>query len=116
MIEITDIKDLIKEKNLKLADFRDQYDLKDTLDYDGSLHSIIDSYIDIYNYDLRKWAAEHYDEIEEGFAHPRQSGVLFVFVDEDGFGVYRLVHSTAVGEIQNLRSYDSITLESGFDR
>jgi GWxTD domain-containing protein len=66
--------------------------------------------------DSKPWEKWHYDEIDEGFAHPRQSGVLFVFVDEDGFGVYRLVHSTAVGEIQNLRWYDSITLESGFDR
>lgn len=66
--------------------------------------------------DSKPWEKWHYDEIEEGLAHPRQSGVLFVFVDEDGFGVYRLVHSTAVGEIQNLRWYDSITLESGFDR
>jgi hypothetical protein len=75
MIEITDIKNLIKEKNLKLADFRDQYDLKDTLDYDGSLHSIIDSYIDIYNYDLRKWAVEHYDEIEEAMEEGLAEGV-----------------------------------------
>jgi len=37
-------------------------------------------------------------------------------VDEDGFGVYRLIHSTAVGEIQNLRWYDSIKSESDFDR
>jgi len=66
--------------------------------------------------DSKPWEKWHYDEIEESYTHPRQSGVIFVFVDEDGFGVYRLVHSTAVGEIQNLRWYDSIMLESDFDR
>jgi hypothetical protein len=65
MLNITDIKDLIKEMNLNLSDFRDQYALRDTLDYDGSLHGLIDSAIDIYYYDLRKWAVDNYDEIEE---------------------------------------------------
>ena len=65
MLNIQDVKDLIKEMNLNLSDFTDQYDLRDTLDYDGSLHSLIDSAIDIYYYDLRKWAVDNYDEIEE---------------------------------------------------
>jgi GWxTD domain-containing protein len=64
--------------------------------------------------DNKPWEQWHYDEIDESFTHPRQSGVIFVFVDEDGFGVYRLVHSTAVGEIQNLRWFDTIKSESEF--
>ena len=65
MLNIQDVKDLINEMTLHLSDFTDQYDLRDTLDYDGSLHSLIDSAIDIYYYDLRKWAVDNYDEIEE---------------------------------------------------
>jgi hypothetical protein len=65
MLNIQDVKDLIKEMNLNLSDFTDQYDLRDTLDYDGSLHGLIDRAIDIYYYDLRKWAVDNYDEIEE---------------------------------------------------
>jgi GWxTD domain-containing protein len=69
-----------------------------------------------YSLDIKPWEKWHYDEIEESFTCPRQSGVIFVFADEDGFGVYRLIHSTAVGEIQNLRWYDSIKSETDFDR
>jgi GWxTD domain-containing protein len=69
-----------------------------------------------YSLDNKPWEKWHYDEIEENFTCPRQSGVIFVFADEDGFGVYRLIHSTAVGEIQNLRWYDSIKSETDFDR
>ncbi len=69
-----------------------------------------------HSLDSKPWEKWHYDEIEESLTHSRQSGVIFIFVDEDGFGVYRLIHSTAVGEIQNLRWYDSIKSESDFDR
>lgn len=65
MLNITDIKDLIKEMNLNLSDLTDQYDLRDKLDFDGSLHGLIDSAIDIYYYDLRKWAVDNYDEIDD---------------------------------------------------
>jgi GWxTD domain-containing protein len=42
----------------------------------------------------KAWEKWHYDNI--------QGGVYFLFVDEQGYGVYRLVHSTAKGEV-----YDS---------
>lgn len=42
----------------------------------------------------KAWEEWHYDNI--------QGGVYFIFVDEQGYGVYRLVHSTAKGEV-----YDS---------
>ena len=64
-MDITDIQDLIKEKKLNLSDYSEQWELTEALDYDGSLHQIIDSSIDIYYYDLRKWAVDNYDEIEE---------------------------------------------------
>lgn len=86
----------------------------------GRIYIIYGDADDIERYphslDNKPWEQWHYDEIDESFTHPRQSGVIFVFVDEDGFGVYRLIHSTAVGEIQNLRWYDSIRSGSDFNR
>lgn len=39
-------------------------------------------------------------------------GVVFVFVDEDGFGLYRLMHSTADGELSN-KNWDA-AIKSGY--
>ena len=39
----------------------------------------------------KAWEKWYYDHI--------QGGVSFIFVDEQGYGVYRLVHSTAKGEV-----------------
>ena len=59
------IKDLIEYKELNLADYNEAYDLYEALDYDGSLHELIDGMIDIYNYDLRKWAVDNYENVED---------------------------------------------------
>ena len=59
------ILELIKYKDLNLADYNDVHDLRDALDYDGSLHELIDSSIDIYNYKLRQWAVDNYQYIED---------------------------------------------------
>jgi len=75
MLNITDIQDLIKEKQLNLSDYDDQYELRDALDYDGSLHGLIDSAIDIYYYDLRKWSVENYEHIEEAIEDGLAEGV-----------------------------------------
>jgi hypothetical protein len=75
MLNITDIQDLIKEKQLNLSDYEDQYELRDALDYNGELHGLIDSAIDIYYYDLRKWAVDNYDEIEEAMEEGLAEGV-----------------------------------------
>jgi len=59
-----------KESDLDITGWTDSSDLYDFLDYDGSLHERIDGAIDIYYYDLRKWAVDNYsyidDAIEEG--------------------------------------------------
>tara|TARA_R110000744_G_scaffold94093_3_gene181645 strand:- start:1059 stop:1454 length:396 start_codon:yes stop_codon:yes gene_type:complete len=41
------------------------YDINDKLDYDGSLHELIDGQIDIYNHDLRVWAVDNYSYVED---------------------------------------------------
>ena len=43
--------------------------------------------------DSKAWEKWYYDYI--------QGGVFFIFVDEQGYGVYRLAHSTAKGEIKD---------------
>ena len=35
------------------------------MDYDGSLHELIDGKIDIYNYDLREWSVDNYEYVEQ---------------------------------------------------
>ena len=58
------ILDLIQYKKLNLADYNDVHDLRETLDYDGSLHELIDGSIEIRNYKLRQWAVDNYHYIE----------------------------------------------------
>jgi GWxTD domain-containing protein len=41
----------------------------------------------------KSWEQWNYNEL--------QGGVYFIFVDEDGYGVYRLVHSTLKGEVKD---------------
>ena len=60
-----DIKDLIKDKVQTDDNFRDAGELYEHLDYSGSIHELIDSNIDIYNYDLRVWAVSNYDYVDE---------------------------------------------------
>lgn len=60
-----DLKDLINRKCEKGDTFADAWDLYQHLDYDGSVHELIDSYIDIYYTDLRKWAVDNYHYVEQ---------------------------------------------------
>lgn len=66
-----DIKDLLHETVSSGDAFVAHYDLYETLDYSGGIHEIIESNIDIYYYDLRQWAVDNYEyieqAIEEGF-------------------------------------------------
>lgn len=59
------IMELLESKKLNISDYDDVHELYEALDYDGSLHEIIDGNIDIYNYDLRKWAVDNYDKVED---------------------------------------------------
>ena len=58
------ILEAIEYKELDIKDF-DAESLCDELDCDGTINEIIDSCIDIYYYDLRKWAVDNYDYIED---------------------------------------------------
>ena len=41
------------------------HELYETLDYDGSLHELIDGHIDHYYYDLRKWSVDNFDYVNQ---------------------------------------------------
>lgn len=67
-----ELKDLIdtklKDGSINLGELSDHSDLYELLDYNGSIHEIIDSNIDIYYYDLRKWAVDNYHYIEQAIS------------------------------------------------
>jgi GWxTD domain-containing protein len=48
----------------------------------------------------KSWEQWNYNEL--------QGGVYFVFVDEDGYGVYRLIHSTLKGEVKDYQWEDKV--------
>jgi hypothetical protein len=59
------ILELIQYKELNLADYSDVSDLHEALDYDGSLHELIDGNIEIYTHKLWAWAAENYEYVDQ---------------------------------------------------
>lgn len=75
-----DIKEVMDEK---LMDGNGEYgytfanalELYDHLDYDGSVHELIDSSIDIYSYDLRKWAVDGWMYVESAIEEGLCEGV-----------------------------------------
>lgn len=54
----------------------------------------------------KSWEQWNYNELE--------GGAYFIFVDEDGYGVYRLVHSNLKGEVKDYRWEERVKRESPF--
>ena len=54
----------------------------------------------------KSWEQWNYNELE--------GGTYFIFIDEDGYGVYRLVHSNLKGEIHNDQWEEMVKSESPF--
>ncbi len=69
------IKDLIEYKGLDLSDYSDSHELNEALDYDGSLHELVDGSIDIYYHDIRKWAVDNYNYVEDAIEEGLTEGV-----------------------------------------
>lgn len=95
--------ELIETKNIDVNDFVDAHDLYEALDYDGSLHEIIDSNIDIYYYDLRKWAVDNYNYVEDAV----DEGL----VDTSNFDFHKAIQS---GQYVQLREEMSEIVEAIF--
>ena len=95
-----DIKDLMLH-NVQSDDvFADSGELYDHLDYSGGVHEIIDSSIDIYYYDLRKWAVDNYGFIDEAI----ESGVTnnSDFHNMIQWGQYIALNAEAVELVEEL--------------
>jgi hypothetical protein len=60
-----DIKDLIINEINSDQIFEDSHDLYESLDYSGLVHELICSNLDVYNYDLRKWAVDNWHWVDE---------------------------------------------------
>lgn len=56
-----------------------------------------------YSMTSKSWERWNYDHI--------QGGVYFIFVDDAGFGDYKLIHSTAKGEIKDSRWQERVDTE-----
>ncbi len=69
------ILEVINYMDIDLDSLNDENDLYDELDYSGAIHEQIDSLIDIYYYDLRKWSVENFEYIEEALEDGLLEGV-----------------------------------------
>ncbi len=70
-----DIKDLIERTLEGDESFSNVWELYEHLDYDGALHHLIDGSIDIYDYDIRKWAVGNWHFVEEAMEEGLCEGV-----------------------------------------
>jgi len=70
-----EIKELIEYKDLDITDYADAWELYDALEYDGSVHEVIDNKIDIYYVDLRKWSVNNYSYVEDAISEGLCEGV-----------------------------------------
>ena len=61
----TEIVETIARLDLVLGDYVACHDLYEALDYDGSIHELIDAAIDHCHYELRQWAVDNYCYIED---------------------------------------------------
>lgn len=60
-----DIANILSYQDIDIETISDHCELYEALDYDGSVHGCIDGMIDVYYYDLRQWAVEKWEYIEE---------------------------------------------------
>ena len=70
-----DIRTLFSEKLIGDETIIDHHELYDHLDWDGSIHEIIDGNIEIYNYPLRQWAVDNWEYVEDAISEGLTEGV-----------------------------------------
>ena len=70
-----ELKELLLNNVSEDETFTDCHELYEHLDYSGGVHEIIESNIDIYYYDLRKWAVDNYQYIEQALEEGLAEGV-----------------------------------------
>ena len=60
-----EILEAIKYLDIDMANVGTYHDLYEEINYNGTIHEIVDGQIDIYYYDLRKWAVDNWEYVEE---------------------------------------------------
>lgn len=102
------IKDLIEYKKIDLTECNDSHELYEELDYDGSLHELIDNMIDVYNYDLRKWSVDNYQYVEDAIEEGLCEGVtdFHALIQAGQYMYYREQANEAIEEL-----YEELTKE-----
>ena len=75
----TDIIETISRLDIDLGECQMPHDLYDLLDYDGSIHQLIDDSIDWCYHDLRQWSVDHYQYIEQAI----DEGLIDISVPAD---------------------------------
>lgn len=70
-----DIKDLIESKLGGDETFSDCHELYEHLDDDGSVHWLIDGAIEIYYYDLRRWAVDNWEYVQDAMSEGLTEGI-----------------------------------------
>jgi|TARA_B110000208_G_scaffold54342_1_gene71256 hypothetical protein len=78
-IHKTDIIETISRLDIDLGDIAITHYLYDLLDYDGSIHQLIDDSIDWCYHDLRQWSVDHYHYIEQAI----DEGLIDISVPAD---------------------------------
>ena len=87
-------------KHVDCDQLNDEGDLYDCLDDSGSLHESIDSHIDIYYHDLRKWAVDNFNYIDDAIDEGLTEGNDFHELIQSGqYMYYREAMSEAVSEL-----------------
>ena len=106
-----ELKELIEYKELNIEDYNDHHELYDALEYDGSVHELIDGMIDIYHHDLRVWAVENYgyveQAIEEGLAdgtdyHASIQAGQYLAYSEDAWEAIEEVYEELTEELEEV--------------
>ena len=106
----SEILEAINEKGIILADMESSHDLQEALDYDGRLHEIIDGNIDIYYYDIRKWAVDNWEFVEDAIEGGLCEGVSdyhqliqigqYVALSAEASDIVESVYNDFIGEAQ----------------
>ena len=60
-----EIENAIYDLDIDISEYDDSSELYSAIDYNGTMHEIIDGHIDIYYIDLRKWAVDNYNYVEQ---------------------------------------------------
>lgn len=60
-----EILNAITDLGIDISTVESYHDLYEEINYNGTIHEIVGGHIDIYYYDLRKWAVDNWEYVEE---------------------------------------------------